>query len=295
MMLDKFIERGTHYELKHGKLSLFETNCSCKDIQFHFNQYVMTMMLSGHKTIESEHLKFEFFPNTFFIPEREKINRVSIPNASYTNPTQCLVLELNASFLKGVYEDILYSADNDNLLKHTTRAETKHHFLSNDQLLIKAFKRLYDTQLNDNSECKSLIEELILKEIIYRLFNTAGMTLLKCNFENSIDDDCIRQVINYIRSNISRKLTIEELTMQAGTGQTTFFKLFKKATGTTPVEFILRERIRQAKIMIQKGKLNLKEIAFKSGFNSYEYFCSSFKKIERINPSQLKSEAVAVS
>lgn len=289
-MQDKFIERGTHYQLKHGNLSLFETNCSCKDIQFHFKQYVMTLMLSGHKTIESENLKFEFFPGTFFIPERGKINQVSIPNASFTNPTQCLVLELNPSFLKTVYEDILYSEGNEKLVENHSKLEAKHHFLSNDQLLMNAFKRLYDTQLNDKTECKSLVEELIIKELIYRLFSTSGMSLLKLNFENSVEDDCIRKVINYISLNISQKITIAELTKQAGVGQTTFFKLFKKATGTTPVEFILKERIRQAKIMIQKDKYNLKEIAYKSGFNSYEYFCSSFKKIEGQNPSQIKGE-----
>ena len=155
---------------------------------------------------------------------------------------------------------------------------------------MNAFKRLYETQLNDKTDCKPFIEELILKELIYRLFSTAGMTLLKYNFENSIENDCIRKVIDYIRLNINQKITIEELTKLAGIGQTTFFKLFKKVTGTTPVEYILRERVRQAKIMIQKGKFNLKEIAYKSGFNSYEYFCSSFKKFEGLNPSQLKAE-----
>jgi len=289
-MQDKFIEKGTHYPLKQGRLSLFETNCSCKDVQFHFKQYVMTLMLSGHKTIESENLKFEFFPGTFFIPEKETINQVSIPNASFTNPTQCLVLELNPSFLKRVYEGILYAEGTEKLLQNLSRVEAKHHFLSNDQLLINAFKRLYDIQLNDNADCKPLIDELIIKEIIYRLFSTEGMALLKHNFKKSIEDDCIRKVINYISLNISQKITIEELTKLAGIGQTTFFKLFKKATGTTPVEYILRERIRQAKIMIQKGRFSLKEIAYKSGFNSYEYFCSSFKKIEGLNPSQLKGK-----
>ena len=92
-MVEQFIERGTSYSLRNGKLSLYETNCACKDIQFYFDQYVMTLMLSGHKTIVSDHLKFEFFPGTFFIPEKEVINSVSIPNASIYNPTQCLVLE----------------------------------------------------------------------------------------------------------------------------------------------------------------------------------------------------------
>jgi len=72
-MQDKFIEKGTHYPLKHGRLSLFETNCSCKDVQFHFKQYVMTLMLSGHKTIESENLKFEFFLAHFLFLKKKQL------------------------------------------------------------------------------------------------------------------------------------------------------------------------------------------------------------------------------
>lgn len=287
-MQGKFIERGTDYPLRNGKLSIYETNCICKDVQFHFNQYVLTLMMSGHKTIISDNLKFEFFPGTLFIPEKETINKVSIPNASLYNPTKCLVLELNPSFLKAAYEEILYSEANDNILHTSPITEAKPYFLSNDQLVTNAFLRLYELQSQDHTVCKPLVEELIIKEILYRLFNTEGIELLKNNFEKSISDASIRKVTTYIARNISQKLTTASLTKMAGMGQTTFFKLFKKSTGMTPVEYILQERIRQAKIMIQKGRMNLQEIAFKSGFNSYEYFCSSFKKIENVKPSEFK-------
>jgi len=137
--MEKFIERGTDFPLRNGKLSIYETNCSCKGIQFYFEQYVMTLMLSGHKTIVSDNIKFEFFPGTFFIPEKENINSISIPNASFNNPTQCLVLELNPSFIKTVYEEVLHSTLDKNVLFSPSEASTQTHFLSNDQLLIQAF------------------------------------------------------------------------------------------------------------------------------------------------------------
>ena len=286
-MQDKFIEKGTHYPLKQGKLTLYETNCSCKDIKFHFKNYVITLMLNGQKTIKSENLKFEFFPGTLFIPERNKINNVCIPHASFTNPTQCLVLEINPSFLNKAYEEILCSSFSKSVIKKENHLEIKDYFLSNDKLLIDAFRKLYHIQLNDQCPTKPLIDELIIKEILFRLSISEGMMLLKQNFEESIEDDCIRKVIYHINHHLDKKLTIKELAGLAGFGQTTFFKLFKKSTGLTPVEFILKERVRQAKILIQKGNFNLKEVAFKTGFNSYEYFCSSFKKIEGINPSKI--------
>lgn len=287
-MEERFIERGTDFLLKNGKLSIYETNCACKGIQFYFDQYVITLMMSGHKTIVSDNLKFEFFPGVLFIPEKEVINYVSIPNASLYNPTKCLVLELNPSFIKSNYEELLYSKMDKQVLHDIPSEKPTTYFISNDQLMGKAFIRLYELQQQDRTVCKPLVEALIIKELLYRLFNTEAIELLKSSFDKSINDDNMRKVISHIRLNIDKKITTESLAKLAGVGQTTFFKLFKSATGRTPIEYILQERIKKAKVMIQKSKFTLKEIAFKCGFNSYEYFCSSFKKQEQLKPSEFR-------
>jgi predicted AAA+ superfamily ATPase len=61
--------------------------------------------------------------------------------------------------------------------------------------------------------------------MIIVLVTKSELFRLKHNFRKSIEDDCIRRVINYISLNISQKISIEELTKLAGIGQTTFFKL----------------------------------------------------------------------
>lgn len=289
-MVEKFIERGTDYTLRNGTLSVYETNCVCKDINFYFDQYVLTLMLDGHKTIETNNLKFEFFPGTFFIPEKEEVTRVSIPNATFDSPTKCLVLTLKPSFLETFYEEVLYSDQDKQILYTDSPENPRELYFSNDKLLIEAFARLYYHQLERPSPSKALIDDLIIKEMLLRIFNTEGLLLLKKNFEKSIADVRIQKAIAHITNNIQDKLTAEELAQVSGLGQTTFFKRFKKHTGYSPIAYILNERIRQAKIMIQKDKMSLQEIAFKSGFNSYEYFCNSFKKIENLKPTEYKKE-----
>lgn len=287
-MAEKFIERGTDFPLRNGKLSIYETNCVCKDIQFYFDQYVITLMLSGHKTIVSKNLKLEFFPETVFIPEKETINEVSIPNASHYNPTKCLVLELNPSYVQSVYEEVLYSKTDGQILYNQTLESSQPYFLSNDQLLIQAFIKLYKLQSEDKTIVKELIEDLTIKELLIRLLNTQGIHLLKANFEKSIFDIDIRKAIQFIKNDVQQKFTVPALARVTGLGQTMFYKKFKEATGRSPAEYILHERIRQAKILINKGKYTLQEIAFKCGFNSYEYFCSQFKKFEKQRPSEFK-------
>lgn len=287
--MEKFIERGTHFPLRDGELVLYETNCSCKDIQFFFEDHVMTLMLSGHKTVISENLKLEFFPGTFFIPERGTTNTVSIPNASVYNPTKCIVLSLNPSFIQDVYNEIYHSENDQSIISEETENNDLDYYCSNDQLLIQAFTKLYEIQLLDNSEAKPLIERVIIKEILYRLFPSGALDLLKLNFAHSIFDESIRKAISYIKANVGNNIKVSMLAATAGLGQTTFYKSFKVATGQTPADYILHERIRQAKVLIRNQKHTFQQIAYKCGFNSYEYFCSCFKKIENKKPTEFKN------
>lgn len=287
-MREKFIERGTDFELRNGKLILFESNTPSKDIQFYFDRFNMNIMLAGQKSVVSDNLKIEFFPGTFFIPEKGVINSVSIANASFNNPTKCLALDLNPSFVQEVYEELLYSENDKKILHDEEEDDQLPYFLSNDQFLIEAFTKLYILQVEDKVAGKELIEDLILREILYRLFSTPALSLLRSDFSQSIVDHNIRKVISYVQDNIGNKITASKLAQIAGLGNTTFFKVFKDSTGYSPIEYILKERIRQAKIMITKNRSSMQEIAFMCGFNSYEYFCSSFRKIEGQRPTEFK-------
>ncbi|MEO1627733.1 MAG: AraC family transcriptional regulator N-terminal domain-containing protein [Bacteroidota bacterium] len=143
-MQEKFIERGTEYQLEHGKLMVYETNCSCRDVKFYFEQNVLTIMRSGHKSILTDSLTFEFFPGTFYIPERECIHTVHIPNATFHNPTACLVLELDPNFLHQFHEEISISEGEGTCLYNGPAEGDNKHFFSNDRAIIENFCRLYD-------------------------------------------------------------------------------------------------------------------------------------------------------
>jgi len=288
--MEKFIERGTDYLIENGKLSIYETNCACSLVKFYFKKNVMTLMISGHKTVFSDNFKIEFFPGTFFIPEKHVIQNVVIPNATFDNPTKCLVLEVDPSFLHHYYEEIFYSKKDKTILAQKSKLEQQRHFLSNDQKIIDNFIRLYQHRLQKESRANEMIGTMLLKELLLRVFQTKGLFLLMDNFEKKVQNTEIQKCIFYLKDNLQKNLTVEELAKISGLGMTTFFKKFKEATSLSPIDYILHERIKQAKIFILKKQFGLKEIAYKCGFNSYEYFCTSFRKIEKVSPSSFKNK-----
>ncbi|WP_158975397.1 helix-turn-helix domain-containing protein [Cellulophaga sp. L1A9] len=288
----RFIERGTHYEFVSGnKLSVYETNTPCKNVKFYFNRYVITLMMVGHKTVKSENVHIEFYPGMIFIPEKGVEQEVTIANASLSNPTKCLVLDMAPEFLESFYEELLLEPNGFFRTKNSSISNTYNHICLNDGANIECFQRLFKSVQSSTSDQNNIIHTLMLKELLSRLFQTEAGKLLKENFKNRIKDKKVASTVHYIKTNLNNKITIDDLVAISGVGKTNLFTRFKTSIGITPVSYIMKERIELSKKLIDKSE-DLRSVAFQSGFNTYEHFCNSFKKIEGMSPSSYKKSNV---
>jgi len=286
--MDKFIERAIRYPLEHGLLTIYESNIPSKDIKFHFEKHVLTIMEKGHKSIMANGVQYEFFPGTVLIPQKDIIQSVSIANATFDNPTKCIEIDFDSDFIKKYYDEILHS-EKDKVIINTNNPDNAF-YLSNDKMIIDLIIRIYKRRLLKDNRGNQMIITLMLKELLLIIFQTNGRALLLQNLEETIKDLDIKRSIEYIKHNFNQKLNIDTLAEISGLGNTTFFKKFKKETHLSPMDYVLNTRLEHAKVLMKKNENTLKEIAFKSGFNSYEYFCIAFKKIENMKPSEFKKQ-----
>ncbi|MFC4600862.1 helix-turn-helix transcriptional regulator [Cohnella hongkongensis] len=65
-------------------------------------------------------------------------------------------------------------------------------------------------------------------------------------------------------------------------------RVFKKATGMTPSEYLMRRRVREACILLGNTSLSIQEIASELGGLSASYFCEMFKKAKGVSPDQYR-------
>lgn len=288
-MQETFIERGIEYELDHAHLILYETNAPCKNIEFIFDTYTITMMIAGHKTITSDPLKLEFFPGTLFIPHKNITQDVAIPNASFDNPTKCLVLTIESTFLRSYLDELLVSNQLQKLIPQNIPEASIDHFISNDKRTLRCFERIYEYTSQATSEYDRMIVSLQLKELILRLLQTPCYQLLfDISKKNALSKE-IDKTIRYIKANIRDTITLDQLIRVSGLGRTTLHTQFKKHLNTTPAKYILNEKISLAKRHIAEF-IDLKALAYECGFNSYENFSKSFKRIEGESPSAYKKK-----
>lgn len=97
----------------------------------------------------------------------------------------------------------------------------------------------------------------------------------------------IREIYGLIDERYQGKMTVDEVAELCNLSKPAFCRYFKKATGSTFIEFLNQYRISQAKRLLLMGK-NVGETCYECGFESLSYFNRIFKKVTGENPSGFK-------
>lgn len=83
----------------------------------------------------------------------------------------------------------------------------------------------------------------------------------------------------YISSHIADPdFNVEILAAHMQMGHTKFYGKMKELTGMSPNKYIMAQRMRIAGELVAEGRLNISEIAYKTGFQDPSYFNKCFKK-----------------
>ncbi len=91
--------------------------------------------------------------------------------------------------------------------------------------------------------------------------------------------------VEYLNDNFNARPDLPKLLQMSGFSRTHFFRVFKSQTGTTPIEYVKRRRLREALLLLQASNLNIAEIGNKVGWPDQFYFSKIFKAAIGMPPS----------
>jgi AraC-like DNA-binding protein len=97
-------------------------------------------------------------------------------------------------------------------------------------------------------------------------------------------------VFNYIKTNISRQIEIDELAHICKLSLSQFERRFKSSLGTSPLKFINKMRIDRACELIIQTHDTLSSISLDCGFFDHSHFTKVFKRIKGMSPSQYRKD-----
>ncbi|GAB6169805.1 response regulator [Clostridium carnis] len=95
----------------------------------------------------------------------------------------------------------------------------------------------------------------------------------------------VSKMIDYVNSEYSKKITIQDLVDNLGVSSTYLNQKFKKETSYTFNDYLNRYRISQSINLIKTGEGKIYTIATDVGFKDYRYFINVFKKYTNCLPS----------
>jgi len=99
----------------------------------------------------------------------------------------------------------------------------------------------------------------------------------------------VRRAIDFMNKNLDMKLTLSQISKEAGYSTTYFTTLFKKETNYAPVTYFSHLKIVKACEFLDYTNRKVKEISFSLGYADPYYFTKDFKKRMGLSPRQYRN------
>ncbi|ANZ37559.1 AraC family transcriptional regulator [Lentzea guizhouensis] len=102
------------------------------------------------------------------------------------------------------------------------------------------------------------------------------------------DDQGLTPVLDWARERLDEPLTINSLARQAAVSPRTFYRRLHAATGTTPLQWLLNERIARAQELLESTDLSVEKIAALSGIGTANNLRHHFLKQVGVSPTDYR-------
>jgi transcriptional regulator GlxA family with amidase domain len=94
----------------------------------------------------------------------------------------------------------------------------------------------------------------------------------------------LEPVLTWVEENCAKPLTLTDIAAHAGMSARTLNRRFREQTGTTPLQWLLRARVRQAQHLLEATGHPVDRIAGEVGFGSPTAFRERFKRVVGTSP-----------
>jgi AraC family transcriptional regulator len=131
---------------------------------------------------------------------------------------------------------------------------------------------------------ESLTQVLVVH--LLRHYSTFTQTITSEN--RRLTHTQVQQAIDFIHTHLGQDLSLGQIAEVINISPTYFASLFKRATGTSPHQYVIQQRVERAKLMLSKTDLAIADIALQVGFSSQSHLTQQFKRLTGMTPKQVR-------
>lgn len=236
-----------------------------KNFPSHFHQeWSLSLIKSGSEIIKTQQVEFQLQTDSLILipPYLTHANR-GHQEASW----QYASIYINQDTAKSIcrdYQSILPTGY-DKCFKVSYRPE-----------FVILFKELIKEDIS------SLIRESLIKKLFIELLLENNQAY-QVQSDKSKESIILNEIIEFIRMNSSRKITLTELSYHFKRDKYKLLRSFRNIIGLTPQEYLTALRIELSKRLLFIG-MPLVEVALESGFYDQSHFTHKFNKYVGVSP-----------
>jgi AraC family transcriptional activator of pyochelin receptor len=216
------------------------------------------------------------------------------------NPTVELPLNVNVSADSKV---CMVYVSVDKLHQLFAENDMRSEFLNNTKTATKYYSqqffsttiRMVLNQIENNNLNAHFVNLYILGKIyeLFTLYFSEAFNAQKenCPFlDNEKDARKLKEAKELLLQKLDNPPILKELSELTGLSEYKLKEGFKQVYGTTVYGFVLDKKLEIARENLEKGEMQVKEIAFEIGYENPSHFIAAFKKKYGITPKQFAKQ-----
>src|SRR5258707_533437 len=109
-------------------------------------------------------------------------------------------------------------------------------------------------------------------------------------YQGGLGSARLRRIRELVHAKIEDDLSLDEMAQSVGLSTAHFARMFRKSTGETPHQFVLRQRLERAKAMLRAPDARVLDVAVACGFKTQQHFAQVFRDVCRVSPTEYRQD-----
>ena len=147
--------------------------------------------------------------------------------------------------------------------------------------------RLMLQEARSGQDGYSQVCQRMLEIILLRILRRRGLSLASEAVGMDDNREC-GMVRRYIDEHFKESITLDQLAELAHINKYYLVHAFRKAYGTSPINYLISRRIQESRFLLTNSNHSLSQIARILGFSSLSYFSQSFHRTEGVSPMEYR-------
>lgn len=257
------------YDVSQSSTDNFSLHCHTFYEAYYFLEGNVEYQVEGHKYVPTPHSLLLLSPHTFHgvkILDTQTYRRFSLhfhPNVLTMERRQFLLSPFSP------------------FTKQTERISYFENLEGRG--LASYFEAIRDCSSLDE-KIKEQMLPITIEALLSRVIQICGQI---SPFTDDQSSDTISQIIWYLNCHLQEEITLDQLSDHFYISKHHLNKVFRKATGTTVIDYLLRKRVATAQQLLVSGA-SAQEAGLKSGFSDYSAFYRAYTRILGHSPREDK-------